>query len=143
MSELTPEANRAARALVGWSIRDLAREAGLNKATVHRFESLGRATAGTRAKMVAAFAAVGVHIIDEGGTGAMLVRDGADPVAVEPDEKGRTVADDAAKPAGAVPSGRDEMQERYGEEGCGGEGRCGGYCFEDFPGSDGCEGALW
>jgi transcriptional regulator with XRE-family HTH domain len=57
MAELTPEANRAARAILKWSVRDLAENAGIAFSTVHRFESTGAATETTKEKIKAAFAA--------------------------------------------------------------------------------------
>lgn len=73
MTELTPEANRAARAILKWSVRDLAEHAGIAFSTVHRFETTGQATDTTKAKIVGAFEVKSVIIIDEGGTGAMLI----------------------------------------------------------------------
>lgn len=70
---LTPEANRAARGILKWSVRDLAEKAGIAFTTVHRFENTGQATETTKAKIIAAYTAEGVEIIDDGGTGAMLV----------------------------------------------------------------------
>jgi transcriptional regulator with XRE-family HTH domain len=72
MPELTPEANRAARAILKWSTRDLAERAGIAFTTVNRFEVSGTATETTKGKIVAAYEAAGVEIIDQGGTGAML-----------------------------------------------------------------------
>lgn len=69
---LTPEANRAARAILKWSLRDLAERAGIAFTTVHRFETTGVATNKTKAKIVSAYTAERVAIIDDGGTGAML-----------------------------------------------------------------------
>lgn len=84
MSDLTPEANRAARAILKWSVRDLADSAGIAFTTVHRFETTGNATDTTKAKIVAAFEGQRVAIInDDEGTGAkLLVRrdpEGNDP----------------------------------------------------------------
>ena len=73
MPALTPEANRAARAILKWSVRDLADHAGIAFSTVHRFETSGVATDTTKDKIIAAYAAQQVEIIDQGGTGAMLV----------------------------------------------------------------------
>lgn len=72
MKELTPEANRAARAILKWTVRDLADKAGIAFSTVHRFEVSGTATETTKGKIIAAYEAQGVEIIDQGGTGAML-----------------------------------------------------------------------
>lgn len=77
---LSPEANRAARGILKWSVRDLAEQAGIAFTTVHRFETTGTATGTTKSKIIAAYAHHGVAIIDDGGTGAMLVRGpAADP----------------------------------------------------------------
>ncbi|RWD41942.1 MAG: XRE family transcriptional regulator [Mesorhizobium sp.] len=69
---LTPEANRAARAILRWSVRDLADKAGIAFTTVHRFEQTGTATETTKAKIVAAYAAHNVDITNGEGTGARL-----------------------------------------------------------------------
>ncbi|BCG72671.1 hypothetical protein MesoLj113a_38290 [Mesorhizobium sp. 113-1-2] len=71
---LTPEANRAARAILKWSVRDLAEKAGIAFTTVHRFETTGIATETTKAKIVAAYAAHNVDITNGEGTGARLRR---------------------------------------------------------------------
>lgn len=73
MAELTPEANRAARAILKWSVRDLADNAGIAFSTVHRFESTGTATESTKEKIKAAYAAHNVEIINGDGTGARLL----------------------------------------------------------------------
>ena len=75
LAELTPEANRAARAILRWSVRDLADQAGIAFTTVHRFETTGTATATTKAKIVAAFAAFRVEITNGTGTGARLLKE--------------------------------------------------------------------
>lgn len=72
MAELTPEANRAARAILRWSVRDLAENAGIAFSTVHRFESTGTATESTKEKIKAAFAAHDVEITNGDYTGARL-----------------------------------------------------------------------
>lgn len=69
---LTPEANRAARAILKWSIRALASEAGIAASTVHRLEQTGIASAETTGKIVAAFDRHGVEITNGDGTGARL-----------------------------------------------------------------------
>lgn len=75
MPNLTPEANRAARAILKWSVRDLASAAGVAFTTVHRFESTGIATDTTKDKIVAAFALHRVEITNGDGTGARLLRE--------------------------------------------------------------------
>lgn len=72
MAKLTPEANRAARAILKWSIRDLAENAGLAFSTVHLFEKNGTASEGTLSKIIAAFDAHNVEITNGDGTGARL-----------------------------------------------------------------------
>lgn len=72
MAELTPEANRAARAILRWSVRELAQNAGIAWTTVHRFEKTGAANDSTKAKIVAAYAAHNVEITNGDGTGARL-----------------------------------------------------------------------
>lgn len=73
MAELTPEANRAARAILKWSVRELADHAGIAFTTVHRFETTGIATATTKNKIKAAYAAHGVEITNGDYTGARLL----------------------------------------------------------------------
>lgn len=72
MANLTPEANRAARAILRWSVRDLANRAGIAFSTVHRFETTGVATETTKEKIKAAYATHNVEITNDEGTGARL-----------------------------------------------------------------------
>ena len=74
MADLTPEANRAARAILKWSVRDLANYAGIAFSTVHRFEVTGVATDATKAKIKAAYAQFSVEITNGDGTGARLLK---------------------------------------------------------------------
>ncbi|AZO11200.1 XRE family transcriptional regulator [Mesorhizobium sp. M3A.F.Ca.ET.080.04.2.1] len=74
MAELTPEANRAARAILKWSVRELAEHAGIAFSTVHRFETTGVATDTTKEKIKAAYLTHKVEITNGDGTGARLVR---------------------------------------------------------------------
>ncbi len=73
MAALTPEANRAARAMLKWSVRDLAENAGIAFSTVHRFETTGSATERTKEKIKAAYAANGVEITNGDYTGVRLL----------------------------------------------------------------------
>jgi transcriptional regulator with XRE-family HTH domain len=73
-AKLTPEACRAARALLQWSMRDLAESAGVRPMTVHALESGTPPRASTEAKLVAAFATHGVEITNGNGTGARLLK---------------------------------------------------------------------
>lgn len=70
---LTPEASRAGRALLNWSLKELAEKAGVSFTTISQFEN-GRPSYGsTAAKIVAAFEAHGVEVIaDDDRTGAVL-----------------------------------------------------------------------
>lgn len=72
MAELTKEANRAARAILNWSLRDLAQAAGIALSTAHRFELTGEANETTKAKIVTAYATHNVEITNGDGTGARL-----------------------------------------------------------------------
>jgi transcriptional regulator with XRE-family HTH domain len=72
MADLTPEANRAARAILKWSVRELADNAGIAFSTVHRFETTGTATDATKEKIKAAYAAHDVEITNGEFTGARL-----------------------------------------------------------------------
>lgn len=72
---ITPQACRAARALLGWSMRDLASQSGVSLGAVNRLES-GEATPrrGTAKKVVDSFLTNGVQIVDEAAyTGAVMV----------------------------------------------------------------------
>lgn len=72
---LTPEACRAGRALLGWSMRDLAERAGVSLGAVNRLEGGETASRGTTAdKIAAAFVAEGVELVaTEDRTGAVLI----------------------------------------------------------------------
>ena len=71
---LSPEASRAARGLLGWSLKDLAEQSGIYFTTISQFEN-GRPPYGsTLAKILTAFEAHGVELIDDDErTGAVLV----------------------------------------------------------------------
>lgn len=71
---ITPEAQRAARGLLGWGVRDLAAKAGVSWTTVSQFEN-GRPLRDTTAsKIVEALKAHGVDLVaDDERTGAVLV----------------------------------------------------------------------
>jgi len=70
---LTAEASRAGRALLNWSLKDLAAKAGVAFTTISQFEN-GRPSYGsTAAKIIAAFEAEGVELVStEERTGAIL-----------------------------------------------------------------------
>ena len=72
---MTPEACRAARALLNWSMRDLAAKSGLSLGSVTRLEDADtQPRRSTAEKARAAFLAHGVQIVDEAAyTGAVMV----------------------------------------------------------------------
>jgi len=72
---ITPQSCRAARALLGWSMRDLARRSGVSLGAVNRLEGgAARPRRRTAKKVIDAFAAQGVQIVDETAyTGAVMV----------------------------------------------------------------------
>jgi transcriptional regulator with XRE-family HTH domain len=71
---LTPEASRAARGLLNWSLKDLAAKAGVAFTTISQLENGRPAYGSTAAKVVAAFEAEGVELVTaDDRTGAVLV----------------------------------------------------------------------
>lgn len=72
-AKLTPQACRAARALLNWTTRDLQREAELSPNTLSDVENGRPFTEATSAKIVAAFARHNVEITNGDGTGAKLL----------------------------------------------------------------------
>lgn len=75
---MTPEQSRAARSLLGWSVRDLAGSAGVGVNTVSRFENSGDAMHSTVMKLCGTMESAGVVFIPagayqgEGGPGVRL-----------------------------------------------------------------------
>ncbi len=72
---ITPQACRAARALLGWSMRDLASRSGISLGAVNRLEGgAAKPRRSTAKRIIDAFAAHGVQIVDETShTGAVMV----------------------------------------------------------------------
>lgn len=71
---ITPEASRAARGLLGWSLQDLARAAGMTYESLSRFENGRTMRDANAAKIAQAFEAEGIELIlEEDRTGAILV----------------------------------------------------------------------
>ena len=72
---MTPEACRAARALLGWSMRDLASHSGLSLGAITRLEAADtRPRRATTEAARTAFLSHGVQIVDEASyTGAVMV----------------------------------------------------------------------
>lgn len=71
---LTPQACRAARALLGWAISDLVREAGTSPNAISRLENGGSVRSATALKIVTTFARHGVEITNGDGTGVRLTK---------------------------------------------------------------------
>lgn len=64
---LTPEMCRAARALLGWKLHELANVAGLDPATVRRFETGGVIRPSSVEAMFEALQGAGLEFIPAGG----------------------------------------------------------------------------
>lgn len=62
-SALTPESQRAARALLGWGVRDLAAASGVAWTTVSKFENGGNLRPETVRKIETAFEVAGVQLV--------------------------------------------------------------------------------
>lgn len=71
---LTPECLRAGRAILKWTMRDLERESGVGLTTIYAIENGRRSStsAGTEAKVIAAFTAHGVELLGPERPGARL-----------------------------------------------------------------------
>lgn len=71
-AKLTPQAMRAARALLGPTTQEIAPRLGVSPTTLNQFERGSAIRAATAEKIVAALDALGVEISNGGGTGARL-----------------------------------------------------------------------
>lgn len=71
---VTREQVRMARAALDWTVRDLAREAGVSANTVSRYENGTDAMGDTLMRMRRAFEARGILFIDEDETGGLGIR---------------------------------------------------------------------
>ena len=72
---LTPEASRAARGLLNWSLKDLAERAGVSFTTISSFENGRPSYDSTLVKIADVFEAHGVELVlEDERTGAVLVR---------------------------------------------------------------------
>ena len=78
MANLTPEACRAARALLGIGVRQWGGEIGISFDTISAFENGRPMRESTKAKIVAAFEARGIEIMNGDAPGARLRRPNAD-----------------------------------------------------------------
>jgi len=79
VTKLTPAANRAARAILQWSARELADRAGIAFSAVHRLERAGNVSEADKHAILAAYRQQGVEIIDDEGNGARLMKAAASP----------------------------------------------------------------
>lgn len=75
MSDLTPASCRAARALLGWTITDLAKAAGVSYPTAHGIEHGANAYPSTLDKVQAALEAEGVTVLARPLEGASRPRE--------------------------------------------------------------------
>lgn len=71
-AKLTPQAMRAARALLGLTIQQIAPKLGVSPTTINAVEKGDTPRASTEAKIVAGLDALGVEITNGNGTGARL-----------------------------------------------------------------------
>ncbi len=71
-AKLTPQAMRAARALLGLTIQQIAPQLGISPTTLNQVEKGGAVRATTEAKIIEALDALGVEITNGNGTGARL-----------------------------------------------------------------------
>ena len=67
---MTADQLRAGRALLKWTVRDMAEKAGVTPNTVSRIENGGDAKASTLTEMRAALETAGIEFIAENGGGA-------------------------------------------------------------------------
>ena len=72
--KLTPEACRAARALLAWSQSDLVREAGVSPNTVAKIEAGVEVRTATAERIVRAFTEKGVELLNGGSPGARMLK---------------------------------------------------------------------
>lgn len=72
MTALTPEACRAARALLRWSVRDLGERVGVRGESISAFETGRPMREGNKAKIVLALDAAGVEILNGDSPGARM-----------------------------------------------------------------------
>lgn len=71
-AKLTGPACRAARALLGWSMRDLRERSGVALGTIQGIETGGDFYASTGDKLIAVFDAAGVEVLNGDRPGARL-----------------------------------------------------------------------
>lgn len=80
MANLTPEACRAARALLGLTVRELGERSGIAFETINKFENGRPMRDSTRARLSEVLEAAGVEILNGNAPGArMRPRVGEEP----------------------------------------------------------------
>jgi transcriptional regulator with XRE-family HTH domain len=72
MANLTPEACRAARAILGLTVRDLEARSGIAFATISKFENGRPMREANKAKLSEVLEAAGVEILNGNAPGARL-----------------------------------------------------------------------
>lgn len=72
MTKLMPEACRAARAILRWTTEDLTEHSGVAGTTINRLENGLPTRASTEARLIEAFAAHGVEILNSDSPGARV-----------------------------------------------------------------------
>lgn len=77
LPKLTPEACRAARALLMLTTHELAARLSVSPTTINKFETGGDLRASTAARIVQGFAVLGVEILNGDSPGARLRASGA------------------------------------------------------------------
>ena len=72
MANLTPEACRAARALLGLTVRQLGERSGIAFETINKFENGRPMREGNKAQLAEVFEAAGVEILNGNAPGAQM-----------------------------------------------------------------------
>lgn len=72
LPDLHPAACRAARALAGWGVRDLATKAGVSVDTISQFENGRPMRESNRRRIVELFAEAGVDVLNGEAPGARM-----------------------------------------------------------------------
>lgn len=91
MTALTPSSMRAMRAVVGWSMRDLAARADVSLATILKMESGARVSHRILQRIHAAFAAHGVKSWLQKGGAMVSILDEPPPAPVTPADELRVI----------------------------------------------------
>jgi len=79
VAKLTPQAMRAARALLGLTMQELAPKLGISPTTLNQVELGNGVRASTEARIIEGLDGLGVEITNGNGTGARLRLEGNQP----------------------------------------------------------------